>query len=209
LRTINQSIRLKSIDYWPPWLLALETEHELLYIAVGPTIAGVSVYLERFVPLSNDFAYHMPEKCDSYVFRRHSESLCLLLLQLQCSLGVEYSLLLYKDQLWISKHLPVARISLPGAHRYMAVKYFTGSSLFTYRCQSRYSLSPSYATCANALRPPDKLPLTTRLFHHCLTVGCAEFDCCSPCCPFVCLLRRVAFRGLRGLWLRNPFCARH
>jgi hypothetical protein len=121
----------------------------------------------------------MPEKCDGYLFRCHSESLCLLLLQLQCSLDLGCSLLLYEDQLWISKHLPVARVSLPGAHRCMAVEYFTRLSLFTYRCQSRYGFSSSYTTCANALRLPDKLPLTTRLFHHRLAVGCAEFDCCS------------------------------
>jgi len=151
----------------------------------------------------------MPEECDGYLFRCHSESLCLLLLQLQYSLNFGCSLLLYKDQLWISKHLPVARVFLPGAHRCMAVKYIARLSLFTYRCQGRYSLSSSYATYANALRPPDKLPLTTRLFHHRLAVGCAEFDCCSPCCQFVCFLRRVAFRGLRGSWLRTPFRARH
>jgi hypothetical protein len=57
---------------------ALETEHELLYIAVGPAIADVHVCLERFASLFDDFAYHMPEKCDCYFFRCHSESLCLL-----------------------------------------------------------------------------------------------------------------------------------
>jgi len=45
-------------------------------------MADVHVYLERFVSLSDDFAYHMPEECDGYLFRCHSESLCLLLLQL-------------------------------------------------------------------------------------------------------------------------------
>lgn len=188
-----------------PWRLSMSS----CTLLVRPAVADVYVYLEHLISLPDDFAYHMPGKCDGYLFRCHPKGLCLVFLKVQCSLDVGGSRLVHEDQLRISKYLPIARVPLPGAHRGVTVKYFQGLFPFAYRRQSRYGLSSPYTTCAYALCPSDKFPFTARLFHHRLAIGRAELDCCGPYCMFARLLGCFGSCGLRRFWLRYVSRARH
>jgi hypothetical protein len=61
---------------------AFQTEHQPLYIAVGPAIANVHVYLEHLVSPSDDLTYHVPEKRDRYLFGSHAEGSRFLFLEI-------------------------------------------------------------------------------------------------------------------------------
>lgn len=66
------------------------------------------------------------------------------------------------------------------------------------RQTSRYGPGPSYTACAHALRPSDQLPFTSWLFHHRLSIGCAELDHSDPCCGFGGRGKSFWKRGLLG-----------
>jgi hypothetical protein len=177
-----------------------------LYIAVGPTIANVHVYLEHLVSPSDDLTDHVPEKRDRYLFGSHAGGSRFLFLRS----NVRWTSGVVPSSVKTSfGYLPVTRVSLPSAHSRVAMEYLPILSPFTYRRHSRYCLRATYTACADILCPSDELPFTTQLLHHRLAVGSAELDCGSPCCALDCLRSGFRCSLMLGPWCRNVLRSCH